>query len=198
MTPLPPLLAPLNSIPSTENKLTIYLTGDYRTWTYKTSTNDKCDVYARRTVQLGPEGTITLYILPSEEYLTLPIDQLSDECQEWVKETDRIAAAQRSEPEAVQTATPRLTPRPAPKRFSAARTGANRVSRREMMPNIHLSRKTRTMRFALWANGRKVERWVTVSNGWAPVIDLTGDDESERDAVVDQAEILFLAMEIGD
>ena len=39
---------------------------------------------------------------------------------------------------------------------------------------------------------------MTVSNGWALVIDLTGDDESEGDAVVDQAENLLLAMEIGD
>ena len=31
---------------------------------------------------------------------------------------------------------------------------------------IHLKRKTKIKRVALWANGRKVERWFTAGAGW--------------------------------
>jgi hypothetical protein len=33
-------------------------------------------------------------------------------------------------------------------------------------PKIHLKRKTRIKRFALWANGKRVERWFTADDGW--------------------------------
>jgi hypothetical protein len=33
-------------------------------------------------------------------------------------------------------------------------------------PKIHLKRKTQIKRFALWANGKKVERWFTADAGW--------------------------------
>jgi uncharacterized membrane protein len=34
------------------------------------------------------------------------------------------------------------------------------------VPKIHLKRKTRIKRFALWADGKKVERWYTADAGW--------------------------------
>ena len=203
MTLLQPLLPSINSSHFTENKLNALVAGDYRLWTYRTITKDgvRDDVVeARRTIQLGPEGTITLRDRPRGDFLTLPIDDLSDKCKEWVRETDRKAAAQRSDAEAVQTPTQRPTRKTAaPKPSHAARQDANRMSRRENVPAIQLKRKTRIMRFALWANGKKVERWVTVDNGWAPVIDLTGEDESEEGAAVDeQADNLLRAVEMGE
>ena len=113
---------------------------------------------------------------------------------------DRKAAAQRSDAETVQTPTQRPTRKPAAAKPSqAARKEPNRISRQENAPAIHLKRKTRIMRFALWANGNKVERWVTVDNGWAPVIDLTGEDESEEGAAVDeQVDNLLRAVEMGE
>jgi hypothetical protein len=218
MTLLQPPFDPINPSRFTENKLTVLVTGDYRFWTYRTITQDDVRddvVEARRTIPWGPEGTITLCYRPSGDYLTLPIDDLSDECKEWVKETDRTAAAQRSDAKTVQTPTQRPTLKAAaPKQSSASRQDATRISRREKqtgrrafqyptrrqkkVPKIHLKRKTRTMRFALWANGKKVERWVSVDSGWAPVIDLTGEDESEGAAVGEQADNLIHAVEIGE
>ena len=40
----------------------------------------------------------------------------------------------------------------------------NRV--KKTTPKIHLKRKTQIKRFALWANGKKVERWYTADAGW--------------------------------
>ena len=203
MTLLQPRFPSINSSRLTENKLTALIAGDYRFWIYRTITNDgvRDDVVeARRTIQLGPEGTITLCDRPRGDFLTLPIDDLSDKCKGWVNEMDRKAAAQRSDAETVQTPTQRPTRKPAAAKPSqAARKEPNRISRQENAPAIHLKRKTRIMRFALWANGKKVERWVTVDNGWAPVIDLTGEDESEEGAAVDeQVDNLLRAVEMGE
>lgn len=198
MTPLQSLFKSLNSNCATEIKLTILITGDYRTCSYTTVSQGEYDVYARRTAQRGPEGTITLCIRPSGDYLTLPVDHLSEECQRWVREMDRKAAAQRSDAEtekaamaAMQLLTLKST---GPKRLATARKDASRIDK---VPKVHLKRTTRIMRFALCTEGKKVERWVTVPDRWVAVIDLTGDDEDRGAIAVDQATTLLSTMEIG-
>ena len=50
----------------------------------------------------------------------------------------------------------------APKK--AAKEVPKRVEKKA--PKVHLKRKTQIKRFALWVNGKKVERWYTADAGW--------------------------------